>query len=92
MKDIGRRPGKSGATPRRGVTHKTFGKKRGMDRMRLLCILYCGGYLATFSYLCLEDWQRASGFFSLLCRMIMNEFLALIWPLYWGTALIVPGC
>lgn len=52
--------------------------------MRGLIVLFWLVDLATFIYLCVQDWQQVDGFFNLAICFSVNAFLATIWPIYWG--------
>jgi hypothetical protein len=53
-------------------------------RSKILLSGYIGMNILTFLYLAAEDWREVSGPFKLLFCFAIDEFLALIWPIYWG--------
>jgi len=46
-------------------------------------IIYGIGYIATYIYLVILDWQESPNFLAWLFCAGIDIFLATIWPIYW---------
>jgi len=52
--------------------------------MNIIPVIYITGYVTTFLYLVVVDWQETSNFLSWLFCAGVDAFLSSIWPIYWA--------